>query len=95
MMSLKDLQQNLKDLDLDIFGIPLIMQYNKRDLNKEGIPLMSVQEMEKDLNGRLKAPSFSSSAVHGHGVGDTLKKCLKLTFHSLTKDGTWPRQEAI
>ena len=90
MMFLKDLEQNLKDIDLDIFGIPLIMQYNKRDLDKEGIPLMSIREMEKDLNGRLKAPSFSSSAVQGHGVEDTLKKCLRLTLHSLKNDKEWP-----
>ena len=95
MVSLKDLEKNLRDIDIDISEIPLIMQYNKRDLDKEESPLMSIQEMEKDLNRRLKAPSFSSSAVYGHGVGDTLRKCLKLTFYSLKKDRTWPKKEAI
>src|SRR3989339_1296669 len=37
MLSLKDLQQNLKDYGLNIFKIPLVLQYNKRDLANEGM----------------------------------------------------------
>jgi signal recognition particle receptor subunit beta len=94
-VSLKNLEQNLRDIRIDISEIPLVMQYNKRDLEEAGIPLMPIHDMEKDLNGRLKAPSFSSSAIYGHGVGDTLKKCLEMTFHALKKNRTWPRQQAI
>jgi len=86
MVSLKDLQQNLKEYGLNIFKIPLVMQHNKRDLAKEGFPIMSVEQMEKDLNRQLKAPSFAASAITGDGVGQTLKECLKLTLKSFKKE---------
>jgi len=50
MLSLKDLQQNLKEYGTSIFKIPLVMQHNKRDLAKQGFPIMSIEQMEKDLN---------------------------------------------
>jgi len=86
MVSLKDLQQNLKEYGLNIFKIPLVMQHNKRDLAKEGFPIMSIEQMEKDLNRQLKAPSFAASAITGDGVGQTLKECLKLTLKSFKKE---------
>ena len=82
MVSLKDLQHNLKEYGLNIFKIPLVMQHNKRDLAGQGFPIMSVEQMEKDLNRQLKVPSFSASAIIGQGVGATLKECLKLTLIS-------------
>jgi signal recognition particle receptor subunit beta len=89
MLSLKDLHQNLKEYGLSILKIPLVMQYNKRDLAKEGIPLMTVEQMHKELNRQLKVPSFPSSAVTGEGVGKTLQACLKLTIQSLKKELNW------
>ncbi|OQX27770.1 MAG: gliding motility protein [Desulfobacteraceae bacterium IS3] len=89
MLSLKDLHQNLKEYGLNITKIPLIMQYNKRDLAKQGIPLMSIQQMEKDLNRQLKVPFFPASAINGEGVGPTLKACIKETLQSLKKQMGW------
>jgi signal recognition particle receptor subunit beta len=89
MLSLKDLHQNLKEYGLSILKIPLVMQYNKRDLAKEGIPLMGVEQMHKELNRQLKVPSFPASAVTGEGVGKTLQACLKLTIQSLKKELNW------
>ena len=89
MLSLKDLQSNLKENGLSIFKVPLVMQYNKRDLADEGIPLMSIEQMEQDLNRQLKVPSFPGSAVKGTGVGETLKECLKLTLKNLQKELKW------
>ncbi len=83
MLSLQNLQKNLGELGLKITETPLVFQYNKRDLEKEGIRLQSVESMEKDLNRQLQAPSFSASAFNGQGVGATLKECLKLTLQSL------------
>jgi len=85
MISLKDMAQNLKEYGLNIFKIPLVLQYNKRDLAKEGFPIMSVEQMNKELNRQLKAPAFPGSAFTGEGVGATLKECLKLTLKSLKK----------
>lgn len=89
MLSLKDLQANLKDYGKSIFKVPLVMQYNKRDLAEQGIPLMSTEQMERDLNRQLKVPSFPASAVKGGGVGGTLKECLKLTLQALQREFKW------
>lgn len=91
MLSLKDLQSNLKDYGKSIFKVPLVMQYNKRDLGEQGIPLMTVEQMERDLNRQLKVPSFEASAVSGHGVGNTLKECLKLTLQALQREFKWAK----
>jgi len=89
LLSLKDLQDNLKEYNLSIFKIPLIMQYNKRDLAKQGMPLMTIEQMQRDLNRQLKVPFFEASALAGQGVGATLKECLKLTLKSLQKQTKW------
>jgi hypothetical protein len=90
-LSLKDLQQNLAAQNMDIFKIPLVMQYNKRDLDGQAIPIMPVDVMERDLNSQLKAPSFEASALRGMGVRDTLKKCLVLTLRNLQRELEWTR----
>ncbi len=86
MISLKDLQQNLKEYGMSLFKIPLVIQHNKRDLAEQGLPLMSIEQMERDLNRQLKVPSFPASAFTGQGVGATLKECMKLTLKSLQKE---------
>jgi signal recognition particle receptor subunit beta len=86
MLSLRDLQYNLKEYGISIFKIPLVMQHNKRDLVGEALPIMSLEQMEKDLNRQLKVPSFPASAITGKGVGTTLKECLKLTLISLKNE---------
>lgn len=90
-MSLRDLQQNLAAQNIDILKIPLVMQYNKRDLAEQGIPIMPVEVMERDLNSKLKAPSLEASALKGPGVRDTLKKCLVLTLRQLQEELKWTR----
>ena len=85
MLSLKDLQHNLKEYGINILKIPLIIQHNKRDLVEQGVPVMSIEQMERDLNRQLKVPSFSASAITGDGVGATLKECLKLTLLSFKR----------
>ncbi|MCD6273419.1 MAG: GTPase domain-containing protein [Deltaproteobacteria bacterium] len=89
MLSLQDLQKNLKEYGINILKIPLVMQYNKRDLAEEGLPLMSLEMMERDLNRQLKVPSFSASAITGDGVGETLQGCMKLTLEFLQKQLKW------
>jgi len=92
MLSLKDLHENLKKLGIDIRKIPLVLQYNKRDLEKQGFPLMPTDKMEQELNRQLKVPSFSASALSGEGVGATLSKVMKLTLQHLQKDFQWAQK---
>jgi len=89
MISLKDLADNLKEYGMSIFKVPLILQYNKRDLEAEGIPVLSIAQMEQDLNRQLKVPAFAASAVSGQGVPETLKEALKLTLRHLQKEMSW------
>ena len=88
MMALKDLAQNLKDYGLSIFKVPLVLQYNKRDLAAENISIMDLKKMEHDLNRQLKVPSFPSAALKGEGVGKTLHACLKLVMQSVQSEFT-------
>jgi signal recognition particle receptor subunit beta len=89
ILSLKDLALNLNGYGLNIMKIPLVLQYNKRDLAADGVPLMPVKEMEKAYNHQLKAPSFAASAITGDNVNATLKACLVLTLRSLKKQAGW------
>jgi len=89
LLSLKDLQGNLKEQGHSIFKLPLVIQYNKRDLAEEGFPILPEDVLERDLNSKLKAPSFTASAVKGVGVWPTLKQCMKLTLLELQKELKW------
>jgi mutual gliding-motility protein MglA len=89
MLSLKDLHENLLKMGLSIRKIPLVLQYNKRDLEKKGLPIMPIEKMEQELNRQLKVPSFSASALSGEGVGNTLTQALKLTLQSLQNEFKW------
>ncbi|MDY6839395.1 MAG: GTPase domain-containing protein [Thermodesulfobacteriota bacterium] len=91
MLSLKELQQNLAEQSRSIFKVPLVQQYNKRDLAEEGIPIMPLEGMARDLNSKLKVPFHEASALTGLGVGATLKTCLKLTLHHLQQELKWAR----
>ena len=86
MVALKDLQQNLKEYNISIFEVPLVMQFNKRDLADANIELMPLEKMQHDLNRQLKAPAFPGSALAGEGVGGTLNACLKLVLKALQKE---------
>jgi len=86
MLALKDLHQNLKEYNLNIFKVPLVMQFNKRDLSDDNVTLMSLEQMQHDLNRQLKVPCFPGSALTGNGVGKTLNACLKLLLKSIQKE---------
>ena len=88
VLSLKSLADNLGSYTKSISEIPLVFQYNKRDLLDEGIPLLPVEWLEKDLNSKLQAPSFEASALKGPNVVQTMKKIIILTIDSLRKDLT-------
>lgn len=83
MVSLKDLQENLTTFGKNIFKIPLVLQYNKRDLAEQGIPLLHIETLESNLNRQLKAPYFEASALTGVNVAETMKKIITLTVASL------------
>ncbi len=81
--SLNQLYENLQTYNLDLFKIPLVMQYNKIDLRKTDTPTLSSKIMQKDLNGLLKVPAFEANAVSGGNVIPTLKKIISMTLGSI------------
>ncbi len=77
--SLKDLKKNLVDYNLDIETLPVVLQYNKRDLAGSPIPTLSLEELEEDLNSDLGVKAFQAAATKGVGVFETLKDISKKT----------------
>ncbi len=61
--SFLDLRDNLKELGRSIKDVPLVIQFNKRDLPN----VRSDREID-DLARRGKEPVYKASAVHGQGV---------------------------
>ncbi len=83
--SLENLRDNLKDMGIDIAQIPLVLQYNKIDLAAEGIPLLTVDQMQADMNSVYNAPYFTASAITGEGVFETLREVSKLTVKNVAR----------
>jgi len=86
ILSLRNLQKNLATFRKSIFRVPIVLQYNKRDLAEQGIPLLSLETLEQDLNSKLKAPYFEASALLGSNVVATLKRIVWMTMSSLLKE---------
>jgi small GTP-binding protein len=86
ILSLRNLQKNLATFRKSIFRVPIVLQYNKRDLAEQGIPLLSLEMLEKDLNSKLKAPYFEASALLGSNVVATLKRIVWMTMSSLLRE---------
>jgi len=76
--SLQNLDDNLRELGLDIRQIPTIFQWNKRDLKN----VVSVEQLEAELNPR-KQPSCQSVASDGMGVFETLRGITKLALANI------------
>ncbi len=82
--ALENLQENLAFYNIDMYdNFPIVLQYNKRDLAENGVPLMDIEAMNQDLNSDLDAPVFTASALKGDNVIDTAKKAISNTIVSL------------
>ena len=76
--SLQNLYENLSDYGYDPQQLPIVIQYNKRDLPN----IVSVEDLRAELNPD-GLPEFEAVAVKGIGVFDTLKVVSKLVLKSL------------
>jgi signal recognition particle receptor subunit beta len=83
--SLINLAKNLAEKGVSIRSVPLVIQYNKRDLDGTDSELLAVDILEKDLNSMLKVPSFSASALKGAGVFETLREISKLVVKDVSR----------
>src|SRR5690606_33268290 len=77
--SLCNVHENLLEQEFDLQSLPVVIQYNKRDL--PGV--MPIDELEDALNFR-GVPSFPAKAVSGEGVFDTLRAISERVLKALS-----------
>jgi signal recognition particle receptor subunit beta len=77
--SYENLRQNLEANEIDPDEIPMVLQYNKRDL-PNALPIEILNERMNPRN----YPFYEAVALKGIGVEETLKGVTKLVFKSLS-----------
>ena len=80
MESLANLKTNLSELGLTTEQVPIVFQYNKRDIRN----ILPVDALEKELNPE-GARHFEAAALHGVGVFETLKAISRVAIGSVRK----------
>ncbi len=86
--SYQNLVENLAEYGYNINKMPLVLQYNKRDLT----PIVAVEELQKVLNPQ-GLPFYEAVAVRGMGVFDTLKCISKLVLDQAKRKQLFPQRE--
>jgi signal recognition particle receptor subunit beta len=76
--SMDNLRQNLEANEIDPNEVPMVLQYNKRDLPNA----LPIEILNDKLNERELA-HFEAVAIKGLGVEETLKAVTSLVFRSL------------
>jgi len=87
--SLQNLADNLGEYGYSTDKIPLVFQYNKRDLSA----VNSVEELQQALNPK-GCPHFEGIATKGVGVFDTLKCVSKLVLDQAKRKELFPERRA-
>jgi signal recognition particle receptor subunit beta len=80
ILAYENMQENLKSYNLSLSKIPLVIQFNKRDLPN----ITSIEELQKALNTDNKYTYFEAIATQGVGVFETLKEICKLVLKTLS-----------
>jgi signal recognition particle receptor subunit beta len=83
LLSLRNLERNLETQGYDIKEIPVVLQYNKRDLPNA----LKLSELRAQLN-KYNAPDFEATASEGRGVMDSLKTVSKSIINVLKGGST-------
>ncbi|MEW6417014.1 MAG: GTPase domain-containing protein [Nitrospirota bacterium] len=78
--SFENLEKNLAIVGLEIEKIPLVIQFNKRDL-KDIVPESDI----KHIWGPTGIPIFMASALEGWGVIETFSRLADLTYDRIDK----------
>jgi signal recognition particle receptor subunit beta len=76
--SVENLKENLEVNEIDAGEIPMVLQYNKRDLPNA----LPIEILNERLNVR-NLPFYEAIALKGIGVEETLKGVTSLVFRSL------------
>ncbi len=73
--SMGDLAKNLTFYGMTLKDIPIVIQYNKRDLENA----MDVEKMRKVLN-YINVPDFEAIAIRGVGVFETFNEIARMVL---------------
>ena len=87
--SMENLQENLRNHGMNADTVPLVIQYNKRDVPD----ILPVARLEADLNPR-GVPCFETCALNGVGVFEALKEITKLVLADLRVKGIYGKEKA-
>ncbi len=88
--SFLDLRSNLKELGRSMRDVPLVIQFNKRDL-----PNIRTDAEIDELARRGKEPVFKASAVHGQGVIESFFGLLDRAWRKLDAEHDLSHKLAI
>jgi len=80
--TMDNLQEHLKEHNLNFSTIPYVLQLNKRDLPNA----LPVSELAKQLQKKGE-PILEGVAIQGQGVFETLREVAKLVLAELKKSG--------
>jgi hypothetical protein len=75
-----NMKENLLANNLNPAEIPVILQYNKRDLSN----IMSIEELNRDLN-KHNGPFFEAIASEGKGVHEIFKETIDILIRHIEK----------
>lgn len=81
--SLRDLEKNFREYGMELSEIPLVIQWNKRDLPNA----MDIDELEEKVNW-VGAPTTTAVAATGEGVLGTLKLAASMILDRLNTGET-------
>lgn len=76
--SFENLKVNLAKHQQNIEELPIVFQFNKRDLKN----ILPIDRLNRKLN-TLGAPSFGASAITGAGVIETLREISSMTLRKI------------
>ncbi len=76
----RSMMDNLRQNGLDTETLPIVIQFNKRDL-----PNVRSDEELAELRKTSKEPVYTAVAIRGEGVLETLFALLRLTFRNLNR----------
>lgn len=76
--SFRNLESNLAFVGIDIDKVPLVIQFNKRDLQD----IISEADISR-IWGPTGLPFFLSSAISGEGVAETFQRVLALVYDAI------------
>ena len=79
--SFENMRENLISNNINPETIPIILQYNKRDLKN----ILRIEEIDRDLNQQGIHEVIEASAISGSGVEETFKRVTRLVLMDIAK----------